>query len=229
MTSEDIKHHLIIISLAPKHARIHEAHPPRVKKKFCLDSNDFGFIWAGVATWSVTKQTSDIIRVVSNKLTTVWAPTNKQKKQILVSWQFSGVTKYGSGWRKDLVNQCLEFGWHGHWSATPQWLVQHAETVMLARSLDRHPSVAGTAETVMLARSLDRHPSVAGTAETVMLARSLVRHPSVAGTAETVMLARSLVRHPSTGHLEHPLLHTPSTAFRHLPPEVEGRIITLTA
>ena len=61
-------------NLAPKHARIHEAHPPRVKK-FCLDSNDFGFIWAGVATWSVIKQTSDIIRVVCNKLTTVLTPT----------------------------------------------------------------------------------------------------------------------------------------------------------
>ena len=31
---------------------------------------------------------------------------------MLVSWQFSGtygVTKYGSGWRKAVVNQCLEF------------------------------------------------------------------------------------------------------------------------
>ena len=44
-----------------------------------------------------------------NKLTTVWAPT----KKLLISWQFSGpygVTKYDSGWRKDVVNQCLEFG-----------------------------------------------------------------------------------------------------------------------
>ena len=31
-------------NLAPKHARKHEAHPPRVKKEFRLDSNDFGFI-----------------------------------------------------------------------------------------------------------------------------------------------------------------------------------------
>ena len=54
------------------------------------------------------KQTSDIIWVVCNKLTTVWAPT----KNLLVSWQFSGpygVTKYSSGWRKDVVNQCLEY------------------------------------------------------------------------------------------------------------------------
>ena len=34
-------------------------------------------------------------------------------KKLLVSWQISGpygITKYGSGWRKDVVNQCLEFG-----------------------------------------------------------------------------------------------------------------------
>ena len=33
-------------------------------------------------------------------------------KKLLVSWQFSGtcgVTKYDSGWRKDVINQCLEF------------------------------------------------------------------------------------------------------------------------
>ena len=40
-------------NLAPKHARKHETHPPRVKKKkkkeeFRLDSNDCGFICAGV-------------------------------------------------------------------------------------------------------------------------------------------------------------------------------------
>ena len=38
---------------------------------------------------------------------------HQQTKKLLVSWQFSGtygVTKYGSGWRKDVVNQCLEFG-----------------------------------------------------------------------------------------------------------------------
>ena len=49
------------------------------------------------------------ILVVCNKLTTVWAPT----KKLLVSWQFSGlygVTKYGSGWRKDVVNQCWSLG-----------------------------------------------------------------------------------------------------------------------
>ena len=53
MTSEDIKHQLIIIiiNLAPKHARKPETHPPRVKKEreeFRLDSYDCGFISAGV-------------------------------------------------------------------------------------------------------------------------------------------------------------------------------------
>ena len=38
---------------------------------------------------------------------------HQQQQKLLVSWQFSGpygVTKYGSGWRKDVVNQCLELG-----------------------------------------------------------------------------------------------------------------------
>ena len=43
-------------NLAPKHVRKHETYPPRVKKErkkrrrkeFCLDSNDCGFICAGV-------------------------------------------------------------------------------------------------------------------------------------------------------------------------------------
>ena len=33
--------------LAPKHARKHEAHPPRVKKRIRPYSNDLGFILAG--------------------------------------------------------------------------------------------------------------------------------------------------------------------------------------
>ena len=44
-------------------------------------------------------------------VTNLYCPSTNKK--LLVSWQFSGpygVTKYGSGWRKDVVNQCLEFG-----------------------------------------------------------------------------------------------------------------------
>ena len=57
--------------------------------------------------WSVIKQTSDIIWVLCNKLTSVWAPTKNCSLA-----EFSGpygATKYGSGWRNDVVNQCLEF------------------------------------------------------------------------------------------------------------------------
>ena len=43
----------------------------------------------------------------------VWSsPLMSTNKKLLVSWQFSGpygVTKYGSGWRKGVVNQCSEF------------------------------------------------------------------------------------------------------------------------
>ena len=54
-TSEDIKNQRT--NLVPKHPRKHETYPPRVKKKkkkkrkkkFRLDSEDFGFICAGVS------------------------------------------------------------------------------------------------------------------------------------------------------------------------------------
>ena len=49
---------------------------------------------------------SDILWVVCEKTTTVWAPT----KKLPFSWQFYGVPTYGSGWRKDFVNQCFELG-----------------------------------------------------------------------------------------------------------------------
>ena len=42
-------------------------------------------------------------------------------KKLLVSWQFSGpygITKYGSSGRKDVVNQCLEFGPNFGWLST---------------------------------------------------------------------------------------------------------------
>ena len=85
------------------HENVRRIHPgwEEKKKKFRLNSNDFGFIWAGVSN------------MVSYK-TNVWYNFSTNKK-LLVSRQFSGpygVTKYGSGWRKDVVNQCLEFGPH---------------------------------------------------------------------------------------------------------------------
>ena len=62
-------------NLEPKHARKHEAHPPWVRKVFRLDSNDFGFIWAGISKMFSYKRNVRYNTVVCNKLTTVWAPT----------------------------------------------------------------------------------------------------------------------------------------------------------
>ena len=50
MVSVDVKHHVYLLDIAPKHAREHETRPLRVKKKKVrLHSNDFGFICAGVS------------------------------------------------------------------------------------------------------------------------------------------------------------------------------------
>ena len=41
-------------------------------------------------------------------------------EKLSISWLFSetyGVTNYGSGWRKDVVNQCLESGPDRKWVA----------------------------------------------------------------------------------------------------------------
>ena len=46
--SKRFGYHHCGISLAPKHARKHEMHPPQVEKEFRLNSNDCGFICAGV-------------------------------------------------------------------------------------------------------------------------------------------------------------------------------------
>ena len=65
----------------------------------------------GWVKWVVIKEMPEITWAVCYKLAAFWAPA--QNCPLLVSWQFSetyGGTNYGSGWRKDVVNQCLEFG-----------------------------------------------------------------------------------------------------------------------
>ena len=52
---------------------------------------------------------------------------HQQKKNPLVSWQFSGpygVTEYSSGWRKDVVNQSLEFDTESHNLSFSLWVSQ---------------------------------------------------------------------------------------------------------
>ena len=88
------------------------------EKEFRLDSNDCGFICAGVNFVTAINDTPCFIWVVCNKLNTVSAHTHTHTHthtKMLVSWQFSGpygVTKYGNGWRKDVVNQCLSQACH---------------------------------------------------------------------------------------------------------------------
>ena len=75
--------------------RKHEMHPPQVQSKFCLDWNNFCFICGGVRKLSVTKL----------------LPL-EHHPNLLVGWQSFqtyGVISYGSGWRRDVVNLCLEF------------------------------------------------------------------------------------------------------------------------
>ena len=73
-----------------------------------LSANDCGFICAGVNFVGGYKWHA-LFYLSCLQQTYYCFKTNKK---LLVSWQFSGpygATKYGSGWRKDAVNQCLEF------------------------------------------------------------------------------------------------------------------------
>ena len=60
----------------------------------------------------VIKETPNIIRVACYKLTAILAPTAKTVIRQLI--ETYGVIIYGSGWRKAVVNQCLEFVLRGH-------------------------------------------------------------------------------------------------------------------
>ena len=101
-------------NLAPKHERKHETHPPRVKERVLSRFKQLWFLFfvfcAGVNFLAAINDQPCFIWVVF--VTNLLLFEHQQKKS-LVSWQFSGlygITKYGSGCRKDVVNQCLEFG-----------------------------------------------------------------------------------------------------------------------
>ena len=69
-----------------------------------LDSDDCGFICAGVNFVGGYKWNALIVLFQLYNITNV--PLFEQQQKLLISWQFSGpydVTKYGSGWRKDVV------------------------------------------------------------------------------------------------------------------------------
>ena len=70
--------------------------------EFRVDWNDFGFVCVGLICSEPTSRLQTYCHLSTNG------------KKMSVSWQFFktyGVISYGSGWRKDAVNQCLEFGW----------------------------------------------------------------------------------------------------------------------
>ena len=67
-------------NLAPKHARKHETHPPRVKKKGRRVASRFQRLWFYLCwcklCWRLYwNDTPCFIWVVCNKITTIWAPT----------------------------------------------------------------------------------------------------------------------------------------------------------
>ena len=99
--------------------RIHPGN--KFKKEFRLDSNDCGFICAGVNKKQNKTKTKNkknggyewhALFYLSCVLQTYYCSSSNKK--LLVSWQFYGtcvVTQYGSSWR-NVVNQSLEFDTH---------------------------------------------------------------------------------------------------------------------
>ena len=67
-------------NLGPKHTCKHETHPPWVKKKSSVSMQMIAVLF--VLVWTLLAAINDM----------------------------PCLTKHGSGWRKDVVNQCLEFG-----------------------------------------------------------------------------------------------------------------------
>ena len=71
----------------------------------------FVVAFSGLSSVGVVKETSDrpIILVDCYEFTTPFEHQRKTVCWLTVSETY-GVINYGSGWRKDVVNQCLEFG-----------------------------------------------------------------------------------------------------------------------
>ena len=90
---------------APQHPRKHEMHLAQVKKKKRAVLSRVKWFWFICAC------VSDVVSYKRNVAYSLSCLLQTYK--LFVSWQFFetyGVVNYGSGWRKDAVNQCLEFG-----------------------------------------------------------------------------------------------------------------------
>ena len=81
------------------------ASAPRLKKKkSSVDCNGLGFIGAGADNVCSYKRNAWLNL---SCLSQIFCRLSTNKK-LPVSWHFFSVIIYGSGWRKDVVNQCLE-------------------------------------------------------------------------------------------------------------------------
>ena len=85
------------------------------QKKFPLDSDDFGFICAGVSNVVSCKRNVGGQKTKTKTPAIIWVVCyiTTTKENLFVRWPFSetyGVINYGSGWRNDDVNQWLESG-----------------------------------------------------------------------------------------------------------------------
>ena len=98
-------------NIASKHARKHETHPARVK--YCSVS-----IQTNLVLFVLRKQCGRIYKrnawyKLSCVSQTYCSLSTNKKQNLLVIWQFSetyGATRYGSSWRKNVLNQWLESG-----------------------------------------------------------------------------------------------------------------------
>ena len=97
-------------NIESKHACKHQASLPRVKKEFHLDSwVPSGLTYAGVSNVGGYKRNT---LNDSSCLLQAHCHLNTEEK-LSVSWQLFetyGVINGCSGWRKDVINQCLESG-----------------------------------------------------------------------------------------------------------------------
>ena len=117
---------------ASKHTRKHEDTSLYLSlistwgknNEFCLNSNEFGFISDSVSNVGSYKRNTWCN--LSCPLQTYCHLITNEK--LYASWQFSetyGIINYGTGWRKDKVNQCPPFHNrkpNGHWYGKPQML-----------------------------------------------------------------------------------------------------------
>ena len=98
---------------ASKHSRKHEEHPPPVNREFRFDSNDFSFTYSCVSLQCGPRLKKRLLETELSAATLLLLTILSTNEKLSVDSSVSetcSVTSYSSGWSKDAVNQCLEFG-----------------------------------------------------------------------------------------------------------------------